>query len=294
MRALKIIVAGGVLVAVAIATGTGVATAGKSGSAASPKEIQAKDFDPANFSRSWVVDNKWFPLEPGTQLVFQGATTEDKERIPHRVIFTVTDLVKDVGGVRSVVIWDRDYSDGKLVEDELSFMAQDKDGNVWHTGEVPREWEEGKVVASPAWIAGVKRAKAGIVMRVQPRLGTPSYSQGYAPPPVNWTDRGQVYKLGIKNCVPVRCYTNVLVTREFNPDEPGKSQLKYYAPGVGNIRVGWLGNDPGKEVLTLVKIVRLMPVGLAKARAEALKIEAYAYAKKKAVYGGTKPAERVS
>jgi hypothetical protein len=275
-----------------VAGGTGAAT---SGSRSNPsREIQAKDFNPANFPRSGSVSNKWFPLKPGTQLVFRGATTEDKERIPHQVIFTVTDLVKVVGGVRSAVIWDRDFSDGSLVEDELSFMAQDRFGNVWHTGEVPREWEEGKIVASPAWIAGVKGAYAGIVMRVQPRLGTPPYQQGFAPPPVNWTDHAQIHKLGIENCVPLKCFQNVLVTREFNPDEPGKSQLKYYAQGIGNIRVGWLGNDPGKEVLELVKIVRLDAAGLAKAREEALKIEARAYKKNKAVYGATPPAQRVS
>lgn len=283
-----------ILAATAVLAVSAVACGAVAASDASTPEVQAKDFDSANFSRSGVVDNKWFPLKPGTQLVFKGATTEDKERIPHTVIFTVTDLVKSVAGVRSVVIWDRDFSDGKLVEDELSFMAQDDAGNVWHTGEVPREWEEGKIVASPAWIAGVKGAKAGIVMRVQPRLGTPSYSQGYAPPPVNWTDRAQIHKMGLKNCVPLRCYTDVLVTREFNPDEPGKSQLKYYAAGLGNIRVGWLGNDPGKEVLELVEVRHLSGQALAKARAEALKIEARAYKTKKAVYGGTPPAERVS
>jgi hypothetical protein len=48
----------------------------------------------------------------------------------------------------------------------------------------------------------------------------------------------------------------VLVTREFNPGETG-SQLKYFALGVGNIRVGWLGKDPDKEVLVLTKLVHL-------------------------------------
>ena len=40
-------------------------------------------------------------------------------------------------------------------------------------------------------------------MRAEPRLGTPSYAQGYAPPPINWIDRGRVYKVGQKTCVPV-------------------------------------------------------------------------------------------
>ena len=47
----------------------------------------------------------------------------------------------------------------------------------------------------------------------------------------------RVEKTGQKNCVPTGCYDDVVVTDETNPDEPNDGfQLKYYAPGVGNIR----------------------------------------------------------
>jgi hypothetical protein len=194
--------------------------------------------------------------------------------------------------VRNVVVWDRDYTDGELVEAELAFFAQDDDGNVWHTGEYPEEYEGGKVAGAPAWIAGVKGAKAGVEMKAQPRLGAPGYAQGYAPPPVDWTDHAQVYRTGRKICVPVRCFDNVLITREYNPDEPGFSQLKYYAPGIGNIMVGWIGKDPDRESARLVQLVHLGPSALAKARAAAMALDARAYRTRPAVYGGTPPAER--
>jgi hypothetical protein len=247
-------------------------------------------FDPANFDHSATVDNRWLPLRPGMRLVFVGASNDGKKRL----VFTVTDLVKVVAGVRNVVVWDRDYTDGELVEAELAFFAQDDVGNVWHTGEYPEEYENGKVAKVPAWIVGVEGARAGIEMMAAPRLGTPPYAQGYAPPPVSWTDHAQIYKLGQKDCVPLRCYPNVLVTREFNPDEPGRSQLKYYAPGVGNIRVGWIGEDPDREAVALVRLERLSRAELAQARAAALRLEQRAYRTKPAVYGGTAPAERIS
>src|SRR5215208_7515564 len=56
-------------------------------------------------------------------------------------------------------------------------------GNVWHMGEYPEEYENGEFEKAPGWLAGFKGAKAGIAMRAQPRLKTPSYAQGYAPPP---------------------------------------------------------------------------------------------------------------
>src|SRR3712207_8751338 len=51
----------------------------------------------------------------------------------------------------------------------------------------------------------------------------------------------RVYKMNQQTCVPVDCYENVLVTEELNPSEPGAYQLKYYAPDVRNVRVGWRG-----------------------------------------------------
>jgi hypothetical protein len=253
--------------------------------------IGAKDFDPTNFDNSTTVDNKWFPLVPGAHSVFEGSAIDDGERISRRVLTTVTDLSKEIQGVNSMVVWERDYSEGELVEAELAFFAQDNYGNVWHMGEYPEEYEEGQFEKAPGWLAGFKGASAGIAMRAEPRLKTPSYAQGYAPPPINWIDRGRVYKVGKNTCVPVDCYDEVLVIEEFEMNKPGAFQLKYYAPGVGDVRVGWRGpEEEEKEGLELVKDVRLGPQGVANARAKALKMEKHAY-QIKDYYRKTQPAK---
>jgi hypothetical protein len=245
-------------------------------------------FDPNNFDNSANVDNKWFPLQPGTQLVYKGFAQEDEKRVPARVVQTVTDLTKVVNGVRTVVVWDVDYKDGKVKESEIVFFAQDKDGNVWLQGELVEIYDEGEFKGGSAWIAGMDGSSAGIMMKADPRPGTPSYSQGYAPPPFNWTDRAAVEKAGQKVCVPAGCYKDVLVIAESSKNEgPDAQQLKYYAPGVGYIRVGWRGKgEKLRETLELTEIVKLTPDALAKARAEALDIEKRAY-----LYGRTHPAE---
>jgi hypothetical protein len=253
--------------------------------------VSAKDFDPTNFDHSTTVDNKWFPLKPGEHSVFEGSAIDDGQRISRRVVTTVTDLTKQINGVNSVIVWERDYNEGELVEAELGFFAQDNNGNVWHMGEYPEEYEEGEFDKAPGWLAGSKGATAGIAMRAEPRLGTPSYAQGYAPPPINWLDRGRVYKVGQKTCVPVDCYEGVLVIEEFERNKPGAYQLKYYAPGVGDVRVGWRGpEEEEKEGLELVKDVSLGPQALAKARADALKLEKRAY-ELKDFYSKTQPAK---
>ncbi|HSR29839.1 MAG TPA: hypothetical protein VLY63_04675 [Anaerolineae bacterium] len=249
-----------------------------------------EDLNPDNFDDPTNIDNEWLPLQPGNQWVYEGVSIEDGEEIPHRIVFTVTDLTKEINGVRTVVAWILDYSEDQLVEAELAFYAQDNDGSVWYLGEYPEEYEDGEFVDAPAWISGVEDARAGIKMQAEPQLGTPSYAQGWAPA-VGWTDRAQVYQMGEQTCVPVDCYGDVLVTEEFNMEEPGAFQLKYYARGVGNVRVGWRGEDPTQETLELVEFVQLDSEALAEARAAALALEEHAYEVSEEVYGTTPAAE---
>lgn len=250
-------------------------------------------FESATFSDPTVIDNQWLPLQPGMQWTYEGVTEEGGQRTPHRVIFTVTDLTKMIDGIQTRVVWDQDYSDDVLVETELVLFAQDDEGNVWHLGQYPEVYENGRLVETPAWVHGLKGAKAGIMMKATPQLGAPSYSQGWGPA-VNWTDRAQVAEMGQETCVPFDCFENILIMEEFSQEEPGAFQLKYYAPGVGNVRVGWRGADATREVLELVEYVQLSPEEMDRARSEALELEARAYELSKEVYDQTPPAERLA
>jgi hypothetical protein len=254
------------------------------------KVATEKDFDRDRFSEPTTIDNPWFPLKPGTQFVYEGSAIADDRRIHRRVVFTVTDLTKVVNGVRTLVAWDRDYNDGQLVEPELVFFAQDDDGNVWTLGQYPEEYEDGELVKTPAWIAGVEGARAGIVMRAEPSTGTSDYSQGWGPK-VEYADRAKVHEMVQETCVAFGCYQDVLVTDEWDAADPAARQRKYYARGVGNIRVGWAGQDEEQEVLALVNLVQLSPQAIAEVRGEVLKLERRAYKRSKHVYGRTPLAE---
>src|SRR3990172_12900232 len=99
-------------------------------------EKEYEDFDPQNFDNPTQINNQWMPMTPGTKYTYEGLTVEDDgTTVPHQVVIHITDLTKVIGGVRSVVSWDLDYSTGELVEAELAFFAQDNDGNVWRMGE---------------------------------------------------------------------------------------------------------------------------------------------------------------
>jgi hypothetical protein len=255
--------------------------------------VSAKDFSRSRFDDSTNVTNRWFPLKPGTQYIYEGHATDDGERLQRRVVFTVTDLTKVVAGVRTVVAWDRDYDDGELIESELAFFAQDTGGNVWHLGQYPEEYEDGRFVKAPSWLEGIAGARAGLAMKAKPQPEAKSYAQGFAPAPLYWDDRARVYKMDQRTCVPVDCYDNVLVMEEFERRKPGAFQLKYYAPGVGGVRVGWRGpKEEEKETLVLTDLVHLTKTGLADVRREALALETRAYKISKDVYGRTTPIEK--
>jgi hypothetical protein len=261
---------------------------GTSGSKSPLLAVTEADFDRADFGDPTAIDNPWFPLVPGTKLVYRGGVDDDGERLSHSVVFIVTDLVKEIDGVPTVVVWDRDYTEGRLSEGELAFFAQDDGGNVWSMGEYPEEWDDGEFVGAPdTWIVGLAGATAGVAMRANPAVGTTSYFQGLAPD-IEFADRAKVYRAGQHTCVPFGCYDDVLVTSEWNPDEPGAFQRKFYAMGVGNVRVGFAGPaEKEHETLALVDAVALGPEELAQVREQALQLEARGYSESAGVYGQT-------
>jgi hypothetical protein len=249
----------------------------------------AAEFDPDNFPNPPKIDNQWIPLAPGMQSVMTGEANGGNGLVPHRLVSTVTDLIKVVNGVPAVVILETDINQGVVVKSELAFQAQDNAGNLWNLGEFPAEFDDkGNFERAPdTWISGLSDAEAGNLMLGNPQLGTPEYLQGWSPD-IDFLNCAKVYKMQQKTCVPVGCYDDVLITEERSPLEPESGhQHKYYAPGVGNVRVDAVG-DPADQTLVLAEVSQLSPEDLAKVRQEALKLENAAYAVN-AVYSQTSP-----
>ena len=237
----------------------------------------AAQFDPANFPNLPKLDNQWNPLAPGMQLVMADEANRGTGQT-HRVVSTVTDLTKVVNGVTASVILETDSNEGVLQSSKLAFRAQDNVGNLWNLGEFPAEFDDnGKFKEAPdTWISGLSNAEQGNLMVSNPQLGTPEYLQGWSPD-IDFFVCAKVYKVQQKTCVPVGCYDNVLITEERSALEPESGhRRKYYAPGVGNVRVDAAGG-PEKETIVLAEVSQLNPEDLAKVRREALKLEEIAY-----------------
>jgi hypothetical protein len=257
-------------------------------SRATAPNVGREVFDPSLFAAPTTITNQWTPLVPGTKMIFDGQVVDDAGvAAPHQVVFIVTDLTKEIDGVRTVVVWDRDYQNGELQEEELAFEAQDAAGNVWNMGEYPEEHENGRFSGAPsAWLAGQANAQAGLLMRADPQPGTEPYLQGYAPD-VEFLDEATVAKLGEHVCPPASCYDGVLVTDEWSPLDPASGhQLKYYAKGVGNVQIEPVGGD-ARETLSLSSVAQLSGPEMDEARAAVKALDHHAYSVVPEIYAST-------
>src|SRR3954454_15892463 len=70
--------------------------------------------------------------------------------------------------------------------------------------------------------------------------------------------------------------------------EQDAEQLKYYAPGVGNVQTGWAGAGAKvMEALQLMRVEQLSAKALADAQAKAVQLEQSAYKHSKDLYAKT-------
>ena len=187
--------------------------------------------EPDNFVSSNITGNLYWPLATGKVLTYEG---EDEDGTAIRVVTEWTTETKIIKGVTCVITHDLAYKDGELAEDTYDWYAQDRDGNVWYFGEDTKEIENGSVVSTEgSWEAGVDGALPGVIMFADPLPGVwhrQEYYDGVA------EDVGQVLNLNVSVTVPFSQFGNCLQTAEWNLNEPGVVEHKFYAPNVGLIR----------------------------------------------------------
>jgi hypothetical protein len=185
--------------------------------------------DPARFSSN--ITNPYLPWRPGKKWVYTG----QKDHQPQRVEVTVTSEKKKILGVECIVVRDLVTVNHTLHEKTVDWYAQDDKGNVWYFGEDTAEYVNG-VVSSTAgtWEAGVDNAKAGIVMPAHPRPGG-FYRQEYRPGIAE--DKAKILSITGTQKLPAGVFTGVVETRDIDPLNPDKKELKWYARGVGAIHV---------------------------------------------------------
>jgi hypothetical protein len=234
-----------VVVALAAALGSGCGSSGSSSSGSgssssstsAPKKpaqpawvvtgAYAPSVDPANFVTT--IDNRYFPLAPGTAFHYKGTA----DGTPQTDDMVVTDRTKLILGVTCTVVEDTVSEHGKAIERTFDWYAQDTQGNVWYMGEDSLELKKGRFVrADDSWESGVNHAQPGIIMPGNPKPGD-VYRQEYYPPG-GALDQAHVLRENETVNVAYGTFDNALATEEWSPVEPQIEQKSYVA-GVGEV-----------------------------------------------------------
>lgn len=203
------------------------------------RPVLTPTFDPANFTSP--VQNPYFPLVAGTTYFYEAATEEGL----FRTEVTVTATTKVIAGVSAIEVHDvvrLEVENGLtvLIEDTQDWYAPDNFGNVWYLGESTVEylydesWNVTGTSMEGSWEAGVDGAQPGFIMPAQPEPGF-AYRQEFAPGVAE--DMAKVERSNAAVSVPYGTFSNVLVTKEWTPLEPGTIERKYYAAGLGLVLV---------------------------------------------------------
>jgi hypothetical protein len=208
----------------------------------------APRFDPDGFVRD--VDNRFFPLVPGTRWVYRGV--EDGEEETNVTI--VTHDRKTILGISATVVFDRVFVHGELKEKTFDWYAQDTRGNVWYLGEDTKEYEDGKVVSTEgSWQAGVHGAEPGIIMPAHPQIGQ-RYRQEFLAGEAE--DMARVTGVDMDITLHYGSFHNCIRTVEWTRLEPGVKESKIYCPRVGF--VGARGVE-GPETRLVLKNITSSP-----------------------------------
>jgi hypothetical protein len=262
---------------------------GRTPTSAEPK-LHRVPFDAANFVDPTLSTNRWHPTKPGTKWVRTGTTEVGSRTVPHQVVTTMTDVIREIDGVKTIAMLDQETDAGQISQVSIDYFGLDKEHNVWLLGGYTEAYQGGQFTNTTLpWLGKESGGEPGILMPANPVKTTPrwfidknSLEEGSA---------AEVVDTGQSQCVEFACYKNVLVIRE-GKVEGIDNEFKYYASGVGLILNTPRRESSHKDTEALANLSQLTPRGLSEASNEVLRLEAHARVTEPKTFGSAPPAKR--
>lgn len=199
-------------------------------------------FDPTNFDPVAAITNPYFPLAPGYMREYSGTVPDDEGNpIVERIVLTVVGAGPVLDGVPTIMVRDDAWHGDLHVEEALDYYAQDRNGDLWNMGEDVTNFnydDEGNLTGTDdegSWRVGVNDALPGYMMPATPKVGF-IYEQEHSPEDAA-LDVGEIMGLDGSVTGPTGTYSDVLMVFETSSLEPDLREIKYYAKGVGLVRI---------------------------------------------------------
>jgi hypothetical protein len=184
------------------------------------------DLDPQDFD--YELTNPMFFWPVGRTMIYEKVSSEGTERVE---ITALADTI-DINGFECRQVQDLAFLDGQLLEETIDWYAQHSNGDVWYMGEIAKNFDEDGFLedVDGSWRYGKDGAQPGILMLGVPTVGA-IYRQEYFIDEAE--DVARVLATNETVVVAAGTFTGCLMTEDGSPIEPGHTEYKYYAPGVG-------------------------------------------------------------
>jgi hypothetical protein len=196
--------------------------------------------DGPRFSDPTNIDNPYAPLTAHRVCTYEGTDEGQKAKSVHTVLDRTETFTVAGNTVEAVVIQDRAFLDGELIEVAKDYTAQADDGAVYYFGEDVNYYENGKLTNHKgSFRYGEDTQNLGILMPADPQVGD---TWKFEDVPGITVETDKVADPPPRLTVGGETYTDVLrIDADVQPDNERES--KYYAKGTGVVReVG-----PGSE-----------------------------------------------
>ena len=167
---------------------------------------------------------KYFVLTPGFGYTLANADTT--------LTFTVLAETKEVNGITTRVVEEKELSDGEVTEVARNYYAMDSStGDVFHFGEDVDAYEKGKLTGHKgSWLAGKNGSKPGLAMPGAPKVGMKFY-QEIAPGVV--MDRAEVMSVSERLSTKAGDFKDGLKTKITSKLNSSAVEYRVYAPKIG-------------------------------------------------------------
>ncbi len=215
---------------------------------------------PPTFSNPLNIDNAFFPFQPGGRKVYSGGDHGTKTSAVDDFRTETRTFILNGTNVACHILAEEGYENGELVERSFNHFAQADDGTVYYFGEIVNLYEHGVIVSHEgSWLVGGatlpsdppgigNAPRPGLFMPANPELGD-VFKQEDLFPVVDETD--EVVGVDLDVLVPAGKYDGAIAIKESSRLEPA-IELKWYAPGVGVVKVRAKGETLRLEFSTLV------------------------------------------
>lgn len=172
-------------------------------------------------------ENDYLILIPGFQITLESQY--------ETLVISVMDETREIGGVTTRLVEEREHKNGELYEISRNFYAIDPESeDVFYFGEEVDFYNQGQISGHlGAWIAYEEGNQPGLIMPGTPIIGM-KYYQELAPEVA--MDRAKVVSITETFTTAVGEFENCLLTQESSQINPIAIEYKTYCPGIGLVQ----------------------------------------------------------